>query len=68
MEKSTDEQRLDPENGFPLTASLDAQFDKELISFEDSGKTIVSCNLVPNEHQFFQIGDAQLRRAPSKRN
>lgn len=36
------EQRLDPYNGLPLVATLDALFDKHLISFSDDGKMLVS--------------------------
>lgn len=39
---STDEERLDGENGLLLTPSIDHLFDRGFISFEDSGELIVS--------------------------
>jgi putative restriction endonuclease len=39
---SSNEQRLDGENGLLLTPSVDHLFDKGFISFEDSGQLIVS--------------------------
>ncbi len=39
---SSNEQRLDGENGFLLTPNIDHLFDKGFISFEDSGQLIVS--------------------------
>ncbi|MEQ8691830.1 MAG: HNH endonuclease [Pseudomonadales bacterium] len=36
------EERLDPENGFMLTPTVDHLFDKGFIGFEDSGELIVS--------------------------
>lgn len=39
---SSNEQRLDGENGFLLTPTVDHLFDKGFISFEDSGQLIVS--------------------------
>ena len=40
-------ERLNPENGFMLTPTVDHLFDKGFISFEDSGKLIIS----PVAHQ-----------------
>jgi len=39
---SSNEQRLDGENGLLLTPTVDHLFDKSFISFEDSGQLIVS--------------------------
>lgn len=39
---STDEQRLNPNNGLPLVANLDALFDAGLIAFDGEGKMLVS--------------------------
>jgi hypothetical protein len=39
---SKNDERLDPENGLLLRADLDALFDKYLISFEESGKILLS--------------------------
>ena len=40
--KSTNPERLDPENGLLLVAHLDALFDKHLISFQDDGSMLIS--------------------------
>lgn len=40
--EATNEERLDPENGFLLTPNVDQLFDKGLISFEDDGDLIIS--------------------------
>lgn len=40
--EASNEERLDPENGFFLTPNVDQLFDKGLISFEDSGELIIS--------------------------
>lgn len=39
---SSNEERLDGENGFLLTPDVDLLFDRGFISFEDSGKVLVS--------------------------
>jgi len=39
---SNDFEKLDPENGILLSPTLDGLFDKYLISFEDTGKIIIS--------------------------
>lgn len=43
--KSTDEQRLDVDNGILSSPDYDALFDKHLISFESSGKIILAADL-----------------------
>lgn len=43
--ESTDEERLDPENGILLSPTLDALFDKHLISFSDEGSILLSKKL-----------------------
>lgn len=40
--ESTDEERLDVDNGLLLSPTYDALFDKHFISFEDNGKIILS--------------------------
>lgn len=42
---STDDERLDPHNGLLLVASLDAAFDRGLISFSSDGEVLVGSNL-----------------------
>jgi len=39
---STDDERLDPENGFMLTPSIDHLFDKGFISFENNGSIVLA--------------------------
>jgi hypothetical protein len=40
--ESTNEERLDPANGMPLAANLDALFDRHLITFSDDGRLKLS--------------------------
>jgi len=40
--ESTDHQRLDPNNGLPLIATLDALFDEGWIGFDDDGNMLCS--------------------------
>jgi hypothetical protein len=47
--ESTDEERLDVENGILLSPNIDSLFDKNLISFEDTGELIISKNLSLND-------------------
>jgi hypothetical protein len=42
---STDDQRLDVDNGILLSPDYDALFDRQLISFETSGKIILSSDI-----------------------
>ena len=53
--ESTDKDRLDPANGLPLAASLDALFDRGLISFADSGKMLISNQLSADERLLFGL-------------
>ena len=62
---STNEERLDPHNGLPLTANLDALFDAGLISFEDSGALLVSSKLSDEERSIFGVSDCELTKTPS---
>jgi hypothetical protein len=48
---SSNEERLDPDNGLLLTANLDALFDKHLISFDEDGRMLVAK----------QIGNSELK-------
>jgi HNH endonuclease len=61
---STNAQRLDPANGLPLVASLDALFDAGLISFEDSGRMIVSPRLSAQERAIYGLVDRTLNQPP----
>jgi hypothetical protein len=62
---STDDERLDAANGLPLVATLDALFDAGLISFEGSGRMVVSSELSSAERGIFAIVEASLAAAPS---
>lgn len=63
---STDKERLNPYNGLPLTASLDALFDAGLISFESSGTLIVSRLLSERERNIFQVKLRSLTKDPNE--
>ena len=47
-------ERLDPENGFMLTPTVDHLFDKGFISFDDKGKLLVS--LVAHKDSLLRMG------------
>ena len=64
---STDEERLDPNNGLPLVASLDALFDAGLISFESSGTLVVSSILSESERQIFGLDSRSLTKIPTQK-
>jgi len=46
---SSDEERLDPENGILLSPIFDSLFDRHLISFEDNGNILIS-NLIDSSN------------------
>lgn len=63
---SNDGKRLDPANGLPLTAKLDAIFDAWLIAFCSSGAMLVSHALSEKNRE--EVGvSAPLGRKPTKR-
>jgi hypothetical protein len=64
--ESSDAERLDPSNGLPLIASLDALFDAGLISFDSSGLMIVSPEMSAKERKVFGIERKSLRRRPTE--
>lgn len=57
---STDQERLDVNNGLLLVATLDALFDRGLVSFKDSGEIIISSRV--------NIDEVSLVMHPEKRN
>lgn len=63
--KSKHEERLDPNNGLPLIANLDALFDVGLITFDSSGRLIVSSRLDSIERELFGVDERSLFREPS---
>jgi hypothetical protein len=62
---SSNEERLDRNNGLPLIASLDALFDTGLISFDALGAMLVSSQLSPTERSIFSIDDRRLLKSPT---
>lgn len=56
-------ERLDPENGLPLIATLDALFDAGLISFSDDGRLLCSSSL--KEYPDLVSPGLKLPRSPS---
>jgi len=62
---SNDAQRLDPNNGLLLTANLHKLFDAGLISFEDSGKLLVSGKLSSSEQDIFGVAGKRFSQKPS---
>ena len=61
---STNQERLDSNNGLPLVANLDALFDAGLISFASSGAMIVSSVLSKSERQIFGVNSKSLTKTP----
>jgi hypothetical protein len=61
----TDEERLDPHNGLPLVASLDALFDAGLISFDADGFILVSPEIGVEEQKVFRLEGCKLREQPT---
>jgi hypothetical protein len=62
---STDKERLNPSNGLPLTANLDALFDVGFIGFDASGAMLVS-PAFPIEHHALLDLPTRLRKKPTK--
>lgn len=52
---SDNQQRLDPYNGLPLVASLDALFDRGLISFSDGGGMLISDEISDEQREILSI-------------
>jgi putative restriction endonuclease len=61
---STNSERLDPRNGLPLVASLDALFDAGFISFEASGAMLISSKLSGPERKIFGVRKKTLAQKP----
>ena len=62
----SDDDRLDPSNGLPLVATLDALFDSHLISFDTEGRIMLSSHLPEHEWSFLGIAsDMRLRTKPT---
>lgn len=54
---SDNRQRLDPNNGLPLIATLDALFDAGLISFNSEGKMLISDSLPPDQREILGVAN-----------
>ena len=65
--ESNNKERLDPYNGLPLIATLDALFDEGLITFSPDGKLLVSKKLDANEKKLLGLDGRRLRRLPDNR-
>ena len=64
--ESTNEQRLDPDNGLPLVGTLDLLFDRGLIAFEDDGGMIISSLVTDSQREKLKLTDtSHLRMPPS---
>jgi len=59
-------ERLDPNNGLPLIANLDALFDAGLISFDASGTLHISPLIDQRDIKTFALEGARLARAPNR--
>lgn len=66
---ATDEERLDPYNGFPLCIPLDALFDAGWITFDDEGAIMISPALDSAAVSVFALDSSQrLLRVPDPRH
>jgi hypothetical protein len=63
---STATERLDPENGLPLIATIDALFDAGLVTFSDA-KLIPSSVLTEADLKKLGVKDCRMLRTPSER-
>lgn len=62
---SNDQERLDANNGLLLTVNLHKLFDAGLISFDDSGKMLVSSRLSQSEQEILGVVGQKLSKKPS---
>lgn len=58
-------ERLDPDNGLPLLATLDALFDAGLITFDTNGKMLISTQLNDNEREILGVDSCKLLQTPN---
>lgn len=65
--QSTPAERLDRFNGLPLIATLDALFDRGLITFQRDGKMLVSPELSPADRKGLLPRSRRLSRRPDPR-
>ncbi|MBZ9867019.1 HNH endonuclease [Mesorhizobium sp. CA15] len=60
---SNNKERLDPRNGLPLVAHLDALFDRGLISFGEAGDLLISGLVSDDERRILHLSDG-LQKPP----
>jgi 5-methylcytosine-specific restriction enzyme A len=65
---STNEERLDVDNGILLSPTYDALFDQRLISFENSGKIILSDSLSKTKYESIGVTSKELIKNFSQYN
>jgi hypothetical protein len=63
---ATNQERLDPKNGLPLVATLDALFDVGLITFDAQGRLEASRHLNKEDRGILLRECLRLRRVPNK--
>lgn len=63
---STDRERLDPQNGLPLIATVDKLFDRGLVTFSSDGNLLVSKELDGKERALLGLDGRKLLRQPSR--
>jgi len=62
---STNAERLDPNNGLPLIATIDALFDAGLVAFCDDGKLILARCIDDAESELLGLADLKIARKPN---
>jgi putative restriction endonuclease len=62
--ESSNAERIDPLNGLPLVATIDALFDSGLITFEKSGEIRISSKLIPEDVRRLSLRGLRLAHAP----
>lgn len=66
--ESSDEEKIDPENVLLLCAHFDNLFDKGLISFDDTGRILISQKLDSEERRRMKLtGEEKLKNKPSSK-
>ncbi|PBC01453.1 hypothetical protein CK220_25955 [Mesorhizobium sp. WSM3860] len=60
---SNNKERLDPRNGLPLVAHLDALFDRGLISFDEAGDLLISVLVSDDERRILRLSEG-LQKPP----
>lgn len=65
--KASKEEKRDPENGLPLIATLDALFDRHLVSFAEDGTLLLAEALRGKCEQLGITSEMRLQRLPSRK-